>query len=90
MPAPSFDPTKRDPGEITPADSYRRDDPVWVYRDGCWHTGVVTGTSPFALMVTYHQIGGRGTVVDTVAPDYVLRHTDASPAADLPPAGGDQ
>jgi hypothetical protein len=91
MPAPpSFDPTRRDPGQITPADSYQRNEPVWIYRNGSWHTGVVNGTSPFHLMVTYHQVGGRGTVVDTVAPEYVVRHTNAPPAGDAPPAGGDQ
>src|SRR5689334_16113932 len=36
MPEPTLHPSQRDPAEVAPADSYRPDDPVWVYRHGVW------------------------------------------------------
>jgi hypothetical protein len=82
---PGWDPDQRDPSHIAPADSYRRDDAVWVFRNGSWHPGVVNGVSPLAVMVTYQSIGGRGTVVDTVTSQYLVldRHPE-------PTAGGDR
>jgi hypothetical protein len=82
--APRFEPSQRDPTQVAPAGTYRRHDPVWVYRNGEWHTGVVDGSSAFALLVTYQQPGARGTVVDTVTPEYVVPHTDPDRA------GGDR
>lgn len=79
---PGYSPSDRDPAGIAPAESYRRDEPVWVYRDGAWHPGIVNGASPLAVMVTY-QSTGRGTVVDTVTAEY-LDHGAAGPA------GGDR
>lgn len=84
MPAPAFHPDQRDPAQVPPADSYHRDDAVWVFRNGAWHTGVVDGVSAFALMVTYERTGARGTVVDTVTPEYVVPH------ADLDTVGGER
>lgn len=81
---PGCIPEQREPSDIAAADSYQRDDPVWVFRSGSWHPGVVNGVSPFAVMVTYQSIGGRGTVVDTVTPEYLMLLS----ASDL--AGGDQ
>jgi hypothetical protein len=81
---PVHDPGRRDPSHIPPADSYRRDDAVWVYRNGSWHPGVVNGVSPLAVMVTYQSIGARGTVVDTVTPEYLLPHRGLTQSA-----GGD-
>jgi hypothetical protein len=81
---PSCDPSQRDPAHVAPADSYRRDETVWVYRNGSWHPGVVNGASPLAVMVTYQSLGGRGTVVDTVTAEYLMRHGNPDPA------GGDR
>lgn len=78
MPAPAFDPSQRDPAQVPPATAYRRHDPVWVYRDGAWHTGVVDGASGFSVLVTYERPGARGTVVDTVTPEYIVP-VDAEP-----------
>jgi hypothetical protein len=75
---PSFDPDQRDPAHVAPAGSYRRDETVWVFRNGAWHPGVVNGASPLAVMVTYQSIGGRGTVVDTVTAEYLMRYGTAS------------
>lgn len=81
MSAPAFDPQQRDPARVTPADGYRRSDPVWVFRNGQWHVGVVDSASPWAVMVTYQRTGTRGTVVDTVPAEYLVRRTG--------PGGGD-
>lgn len=82
VPAPAYDPSERDPAQVDPAGSYRRHDPVWIFRDGAWQSGVVDGASGFAVMVTYRRPGSRGTVVDTVTPEYVVRDRDM--------AGGDR
>jgi hypothetical protein len=75
---PGCDPDERDPSHIAPADSYRRNEAVWVYRNGSWHPGVVNGVSPLAVMVTYQSILGRGTVVDTVTPQYLMPHGESN------------
>lgn len=80
MPAPTFDPQQRQPAQVTPAHDYRRSDPVWVFRSGQWHVGVVDNASPWAVMVTYQRTGTRGTVVDTVPAEYLVRRTE--PAGD--------
>lgn len=72
-PAPRCEPEQREPAEIAPADSYRRGDQVWVHRHGQWHTGVVDGSSPAAVIVTYQPQGMRGTVVDTVPAMNLIR-----------------
>jgi hypothetical protein len=79
MAAPRFDPSQRDPAAVAPADTYRRDDSVWVYRNGSWHPGVVNGVSPYAVMVTYQHVGTRGTVVDTVTAEYLVAQADSDP-----------
>jgi len=84
MPAPAFDPSQRDPAQVAPADTYQRHDPVWVYRNGAWHAGVVDNASAFAVLVTYERPGARGTVVDTVTPEFVVAHVE------LNPPGGDR
>lgn len=77
MPAPDFHPDQRRPDQIPPTEQYQPRDPVWVFRHGEWHVGVVDGVSPLAVMVTYQRAGMRGTVVDTVPPEY-LAARDAS------------
>lgn len=77
---PSFGPNDRDPATVAPAASYRRDEPVWVYRDGAWLPGMVNGASSLAVMVTYQRIGGRGTVVDTVTAQYLIHDGAGQPA----------
>jgi hypothetical protein len=79
MPGPAFEPSQRDPAQVAPAGAYRRHDPVWVYRDGAWHAGVVDSASALALLVTYQRSGARGTVVDTVTPEFVVRNVDLEP-----------
>jgi hypothetical protein len=67
---------------VAPANSYRRDDPVWVYREGAWRPGVVESASGWAVMATYRYAGGTGTVVDTMAAEYVLARTVADAQLD--------
>lgn len=86
--APSYQPEQRQPDEIAPGDSYQRGDEVWVHRHGEWHTGVVEGASPTAVIVTYQPRGMRGTVVDTVPPAN-LTHRQP-PVAGPGPVGGEQ
>jgi diguanylate cyclase len=69
--APTFDPHRRDRAGVAPAGSYRRDDPVWVYRDGAWRPGVVENASGRAVLVTYRHCDGTGTVVDTMTAEYI-------------------
>lgn len=80
MPAPTFEPDQRDPEQVAPAEAYRRRDPVWVFRHGEWHLGTVDGASPLAVMVTYQRAGMRGTVVDTVPPEYLVRREEPGAA----------
>jgi hypothetical protein len=79
-PPPTCTPGDRDPATIAPAASYRHAQPVWVFRDGAWHPGIVNGASPLAVMVTYQSIGGRGTVVDTVTAEFLV-HDGAGQAS---------
>ncbi|HEY8474478.1 MAG TPA: hypothetical protein VIL37_17830 [Natronosporangium sp.] len=79
---PDWCPQDRDPAQVAPAHSYRRDDPVWVYRDGSWKPGVVNGASPLAVMVTYQSTTGRGTVVDTVTAEYLVHPGAGRPGGD--------
>jgi diguanylate cyclase (GGDEF)-like protein len=80
--APTCDPHQRDPHDVAPASSYRRNDHVWVYREGAWRPGVVESASGWAVMATYRYAGGTGTVVDTMAAEYVLARTDADTQLD--------
>lgn len=73
---PRLVPDQRDPAEVAPAETYRRDDPVWIYRDGAWHRGIVNGASARAVMVRYQPTGSRGTAVDTVTAEFVVHPTD--------------
>src|SRR6266511_160852 len=72
---PTCHPHQRDPADVEPASTYQRDDPVWVYREGAWRPGVVESASAWAVMATYRYAGGTGTVVDTMAAEYVLART---------------
>ena len=60
MSTPSIAPPQRDPADVAPADSYRKADPVWVYRDG-WKAGVIEAASPRAVTVTYRPGAHLGT-----------------------------
>ncbi|QSB13053.1 hypothetical protein JQS43_15505 [Natronosporangium hydrolyticum] len=79
-PVPPFVPEERDPTHVEPAVGYRSREPVWVYRHGQWHAGAVEGASPIAVMVTYQRQGMRGTVVDTVPAECLVRREEAQPA----------
>ena len=68
---PSCPPYERDPAAVASAGTYRSGDPVWVYRDGSWRTGVVECASDRAVMVTYRCAQGAGTAVDTMTALYV-------------------
>jgi hypothetical protein len=70
MSRPTVNPLVRE--QVPAGDSYRCDQPVWVHRHGGWLPGVVSGTSPRAVLATYQSIRGRGTVVDTVSAEYVM------------------
>lgn len=78
--APAFTPDNRDPAQVEPAESYQHSEPVWVYRHFEWHLGVVDGTSPLAVIVTYQREGMRGTVVDTVPAECLVRRAERQPA----------
>lgn len=82
VPAPDLDPHLRDPDAVAPADSYRRLDPVWVYRAQGWHAGVVERSSPLAVTVTYRPPDTRGTGVDTLTAAYLLPREDEDPLLD--------
>ncbi|HET8682171.1 MAG TPA: hypothetical protein VFM54_09895 [Micromonosporaceae bacterium] len=82
MPAPTIDPGQRDPAHVAPTDSYRRADPVWVYRGGHWRAGVVESASPRAATVTYRPSGARGTGVDTLTAECVLARFEVDPMLD--------
>jgi diguanylate cyclase (GGDEF)-like protein len=79
---PTMHPYQRDPAEIAPACTYRRNDPVWVYRDGAWRTGIVDSASSLAIMATYRRTDHHGTGVDTMTARYVLPRADADPDLD--------
>jgi hypothetical protein len=82
MAIPSFHPDGRDPTEVAATDSYRPTDPVWVYREGHWRSGVIEAASPLAAMVTFRRVNCCGTGVDTVTARYLTIRTDADPALD--------
>jgi hypothetical protein len=82
MPVPTIDPELRDPAEVAPTDSYRRYDPVWVFRGGGWRAGVIEAASPRAAMVTYRPGESRGTGVDTLTAQFVLARDDRDPLLD--------
>ncbi len=82
MPAPTIDPHRRDPAEVAPTDTYRPADPVWVFRGGAWHAGVVEAASALAAMVTYRPNDARGTGVDTMTAPYVLPRAETDPLLD--------
>jgi hypothetical protein len=84
MAAPTIDPDQRHPADVAPTDSYRPADPVWIYRAGVWHSGVIESVSSRAATVTYRPSGARGTGVDTLTARYLLARarTDADPALD--------
>ena len=82
MPAPSVDPTKLDPTMIAPAASYRTADPVWVFRSGTWHAGIVVAASQRAATVTYRLGNTRATVVDTLTAPFLVPRADVDPMLD--------
>ena len=83
MTSPMVHPDQRDPAEVVPTDSYRRADPVWVFRNGSWRAGVIEAASARAAMVTYMPSGARGTGVDTLTARYVAPRTDLDPLLDF-------
>jgi hypothetical protein len=91
VPAPSIDPNDLDPAEIAPADSYRPADPVWVYRAGAWHAGLVVATSNRTATVTYRPAHGPDTVIDTLGAPYLFPRADRDPldnGGGFPPPAG--
>jgi hypothetical protein len=78
MSTPTIAPPERDPADVAPADSYRKSDRVWVFRNG-WRAGVIEAASPLAVTVTYRPGEHRGTGVDTFTASYVTRRADADP-----------
>jgi hypothetical protein len=82
MAAPNIDPNDLDPAEIAPADSYRPADPVWVYRSGTWHAGVIVAASTRAATVTYRPGNSHGTAVDTLTAAYLFPRADIDPMLD--------
>ncbi|GAA1809838.1 hypothetical protein HC028_18725 [Planosporangium flavigriseum] len=87
MSASTSNPIQRNPGEVATAGTYRRSDPIWVYRSGTWQPGVVEAASSTAVMATYRCGQGRGTAVDTMSVDYVRRRAEIDPQLDRTPSG---
>lgn len=85
MPAPTVDPKDLDPAHIAPADTYRPEDPVWVFRSGSWHAGRIVTASHRAATVTYRPANTRGTVVDTLTAAYLVPRADIDPLLDRVP-----
>ncbi|GAB1695084.1 hypothetical protein [Krasilnikovia sp. M28-CT-15] len=87
MSTPTSVPPERDPADVAPADSYRKADLVWVYRDG-WRAGVIEGASQYAVTATYRPGSNPATGVDTFTAAYVSRRAEEDPALDRrSPAG---
>jgi hypothetical protein len=82
VPVPTIDPHHRAAADVAPTDSYRPDDPVWVYRGGTWCAGVVETASARAATVTYRPNSARGTGVDTLTAEFVLPRADVDPLLD--------
>lgn len=85
MATPTVDPHHRDPATVSPTDSYRHADPVWVYRGRAWCAGVVESVSARAATVTYRPDNSRGTGVDTLTAAYLLPREDTDPLLDHRP-----
>jgi hypothetical protein len=83
MAAPTLAPHQRD--DIVGAGSYRRSDPVWVYRGGNWRPGVVESSSAQAALVTYRPTPASGTAVDTLTAPYIVGRDDEDTALDQKP-----
>jgi hypothetical protein len=66
---PKVDPLQRT--DVAEPASYRPGEEVWVYRHGEWRPGVVEAGGLHGVQVRYWV--GRGTRVDTVRPEYVMR-----------------
>lgn len=84
MAAPTIDPHRRDPATVSPTDSYRCADRVWVYRDHGWCAGVIESVSSRAATVTYRPPNSRGTGVDTLTAVYLLPREEEDPLLDHP------
>jgi hypothetical protein len=82
MPAPTIGPGERDPATVAPTDSYQRTDPVWAFCGNTWCAGVVEYVSPRAATVTYRPGTSRGTGVDTLTADHLMRRDDPDPVLD--------
>ncbi len=89
MASPPIAPPERDPADVAPTGTYRKDDPVWVYRDG-WHAGVIEAASDRAVTVTYRPGSHRGTGVDTFTAAYVSRRSVQDPTLDGPATLGNR
>jgi diguanylate cyclase (GGDEF)-like protein len=79
---PTTHPSQRDPAHVAPANTYRPNDRVWVYRDGAWRVGVVHSASRLAVTATYRRTSHHGTGVDTMTAQYVLPRGDTDPDLD--------
>jgi hypothetical protein len=82
MSTPTIAPPERDPADVAPTDSYRKADPVWVYRGDGWRPGVIEAASSRAVTVTYRPGAALGTGVDTFTADCVSKRAEEDPALD--------
>lgn len=71
MTAPIVDPHSRE--DVAAPDSYHRDEPVWVWRNGQWWEGTVRGVAPMFLLVDFQTAQAGGLATDTVRAEYVMR-----------------
>lgn len=81
MPAPTIDPHQRHPDEVVPTDTYRPNDPVWVYRDGTWRAGVIDSASALAATVRYRS-NDRRPDADIRTARYVVARHEIDPLVD--------
>jgi hypothetical protein len=82
MPAPTVEPDRRDPKTVASTSTYLPADPVWVYRGGGWHAGIIETASSRAAMVTYRPRDCRGTCVDTFTAESLHARADRDPQLD--------
>ncbi len=82
MAAPTWEPPLSVRSGSSGGVDYQSGQPVWIYRTGSWHPGVVLSSSPKAVLVRYRPSDGPGTAVDTVTSESLEARPDRDPVFD--------